>query len=45
LFDLIRCFIWLEHVDHFDWSGQFFVQLDWMFNLINTQIGHFNQVH
>jgi len=41
----MRCLIWLKSIGHLDQGGQFFVQFDYMFNLIVNQIGHFNQVH
>jgi hypothetical protein len=44
LSNCIKCFIWLKSSDHFDQSAQIFVQLDWMFNFTNNQIGYFKLV-
>jgi hypothetical protein len=44
LFNLIRCLIWLKPFGCFDQDDQLFVSFDLMFNLINSQIDHFNQV-
>jgi hypothetical protein len=34
---LIRCPTLFETIDQLDKGGQLFVQLDWMFNLIDSQ--------
>ncbi len=39
-----KCPIQLKHMNHFDQGGLFFIQFDYMFNLINNQIGHCNQI-
>jgi hypothetical protein len=44
LSNYIKCFTWLESNDHFDQSDQIFVQLDWMFNFTNNQIGYFKSL-